>query len=86
MLADDRIVGSPTQAPRLPELTPTERYVLIGIVQGLSTKEIAKELGNSPRTVEIHSGKMLGARNRMHAAALAIGYYRMDIDVKPVER
>ena len=47
-------------------LTPRERVVLAQIVKGASTKESARSLGISPRTVEFHRANImqkLGARN-----------------------
>jgi len=41
-------------AERLEQLTPREREVLAGIVNGASNKEIAARLGISVRTVETH--------------------------------
>jgi regulatory LuxR family protein len=45
------------------------------LVQGASTKSISQILGLSPRTVDVHASSIirkLGARNRIHAAALAV--------------
>jgi DNA-binding NarL/FixJ family response regulator len=39
---------------KLEQLTPREREVLVGIVNGDTNKEIAGRLGISPRTVETH--------------------------------
>lgn len=47
-------------------LTPRERVILTQIVKGASTKESARSLGISPRTVEFHRANImqkLGARN-----------------------
>ena len=55
-------------------LTPRERDVLHGLARGCSNKVIAYELGISPRTVEIHRGRMmkqLGVRSVSHALRLA---------------
>jgi two-component system response regulator FixJ len=46
-------------AGRLATLTPREREVLDGLVNGLSNKAIASELGASPRTIEVHRGRVL---------------------------
>ena len=55
-------------------LTKRERDVLIGIVEGDSTKQIAKQLGISPRTVEIHRANMYSRLNaRSTADAIRIG-------------
>lgn len=50
----------------LPDLTPRERDVLQLITNGHSNKEAGRELGISPRTVEVHRGRVMekfGARN-----------------------
>lgn len=41
-------------ASRLAMLTPREREVLEGMVAGLASKAIARDLGASPRTIEVH--------------------------------
>jgi DNA-binding CsgD family transcriptional regulator len=50
----------------MPPLSEREQQVLDRLVEGLRTKEIARSLGLSPRTVEIHRSHILrkfGARN-----------------------
>lgn len=44
---------------RLQVLTPREREVLGGLVDGLPNKTIAYDLGISPRTVEIHRANLM---------------------------
>jgi two-component system response regulator FixJ len=44
---------------RLNALTPRERDVLAGLVDGQSNKMIAYDLGISPRTVEIHRANLM---------------------------
>lgn len=59
----------------LERLSPRERQVLQGLVQGDSNKEIARVLNISPRTVEIHRMKMMGkigARNSAEAIRLGL--------------
>lgn len=59
----------------LERLSPRERQVLQGLVQGESNKEIARVLNISPRTVEIHRMKMMGkigARNSADAIRLGL--------------
>jgi FixJ family two-component response regulator len=51
---------------RLAQLTAREREVLAAAARGLHAKEIARELGISARTVEVHKTRImakLGARN-----------------------
>jgi len=62
-----------------PRLTPRERDVLVGVSEGKSNKEIARDLAIQEVTVKLHLktlSRKLGARNRTHAAMLArdIGY------------
>lgn len=55
-------------------LTPREKEVLIGLAQGLSNKEIARNLDVQEVTVKLHVktlSRKLQARNRTHAAMLA---------------
>lgn len=46
-------------AQRLETLTPREREVLEGIIQGKANKAIAYELGTSVRTVETHRANLM---------------------------
>ena len=48
------------------QLTPREREVLQLITNGQSNKEAGRDLGISPRTIEVHRARVmekLGARN-----------------------
>lgn len=59
---------------RLAALTPRERDVLVGLVQGYPNKTIAYDLGISPRTVEVHRANVmtkLGVRSLSEALQLA---------------
>lgn len=47
-------------AARLAALTPREREVLALLVAGLSTKDIARTLGTSPRTIDVHRARVFG--------------------------
>jgi FixJ family two-component response regulator len=40
-------------------LTPREREVLDAIAQGLTHREVGERLGISPRTVEVHKGRVM---------------------------
>jgi two-component system response regulator FixJ len=46
-------------AQRIAALTPRERQVLDILVTGKSNKEIAKTLGTSPRTIDVHRARVL---------------------------
>ncbi len=50
--------GSAEAAERLAVLTPREREVLDLLVTGKSNKEIAKVLGTSPRTIDVHRARV----------------------------
>ncbi len=52
---------------RLERLTERERQVLDGVLNGLSNKQIAAELGVSPKTIEVHRAHMM---NKMGASSL----------------
>ena len=52
--------------PAADQLTPRERDVLARIAAGASNKEAGRELGISPRTIEVHRARImakLGAKN-----------------------
>jgi two-component system response regulator FixJ len=53
---------------RLETLSERERQVLDGVVDGHPNKVIARDLGISPRTVEIYRAKLMA---KMHADNLA---------------
>ncbi|PTN13162.1 response regulator transcription factor [Nitrosomonas aestuarii] len=59
---------------RLSKLTEREKEVMVLVVQGFSSKEIATQLDISHRTVEIHRGNIMhktGAANLLELAQLA---------------
>ena len=59
------VVG-PVEVRGFSQLTPREREVLQLITNGQSNKEAGRELGISPRTIEVHRARVmekLGARN-----------------------
>jgi FixJ family two-component response regulator len=55
-------------AARMRRLTPREREVMLLVAEGWTSKEIAKVLGLSHRTVELHRAMILG---KMQASSLA---------------
>ena len=55
-------------AERLHGLSPRERQVLEGLVAGRPNKAIGRDLGISPRTVEIYRAKVM---EKMKAASLS---------------
>ena len=57
-LHQQRLFQASRQA-RLALLTPKEQEVLQGILQGLSSREIAEQLGLSVRTVENHRARLM---------------------------
>lgn len=62
---------------RFRQLTPREHEVLTLITQGLTNKDIARDLGISPRTVENHRARMMekmGAANLAELCRLATVY------------
>ncbi len=69
-------VAADMARPReLPALTPREKAVLSALVAGRSNKEIARDLGISHRTVEVHRASLmtrLGARNLAEAVRMGL--------------
>ena len=62
-------------ARKLDLLSPRERAVLEGLLEGLPNKSIAYDLGISPRTVEIHRARVMdkmGARSLSELIRLAL--------------
>jgi len=67
----------------LDRLSPRERQVLQGLLEGMTNKEIARHLELSPRTVEMHRANMmhdLGLTSLSHALRLAV-----DAELIPLE-
>ena len=61
---------------RVARLTPREREVLVGLVNGGTNKSIGRDLGISPRTVELHRAQVmhrLNASNLTELLQIAIG-------------
>lgn len=62
-----QFAANQTGAARIARLTPREREVLTGLVNGGTNKSIARDLGISPRTVELHRAQVI---NRLNASNL----------------
>ncbi len=52
------------------ELTPRERQVVLRLGKGLTSKEIARELGLSPRTIDDYRARLLTKFNSRNVAEL----------------
>ncbi|MFC0406715.1 PAS domain S-box protein [Roseomonas elaeocarpi] len=71
-------------ASRVERLTPRERDVLLGLVEGGTNKTIGKKLGISPRTVELHRAQVM---NRLNAGSLTeLLQIALAAGIKPVTR
>lgn len=66
--AHKRSIRQATIQARLDLLTPREYQVMEGVVAGHSNKIIARQLGISPKTVELHRANMMA---KMHADSVA---------------
>jgi two-component system nitrate/nitrite response regulator NarL len=69
-----RPVEGPSTSPIRTLLTDREQHVLQGLCDGLSNKEIARQLDIREPTVKVHAQavfRKIGARNRTHAAMIA---------------
>jgi DNA-binding CsgD family transcriptional regulator len=53
------IVAKRSEHHRLDTLTPRERGVFEKLITGASNKEVGRQLGISPRTIEIHRARIL---------------------------
>lgn len=63
---------------RLSQLTPREEGILALLLQGKTNKEVAKQLGLSPRTVEIHRKNVLTKTETSNLIELGQLYYIAD--------
>ena len=80
-LVEDGNGGPPAEPARV--LTARESEVIALVAQGFTTRQIAERLVVSPTTVDSHIRSVmerLGARNRVHAVALALA--RGEVSVK----
>ena len=68
--------------PPVPQLTPRQSEILRSMVQGLTNKDIAKQLGIRPDGVNLHIIDILdklGAANRTEAVAIALRKHLLKI-------
>ena len=68
--------------PPLPELSQRQMEILQSITRGLTTPDIAKQLGISAESVKMHSSILfskLGASNRTEAVAIALRKHLLKI-------
>jgi len=61
------VIPDENAGARVARLTPREREVLIGLIEGGTNKSIGRKLGISPRTVELHRAQVM---NRLNASSL----------------
>lgn len=78
VMPSDRLADPLVQA-RLETLTPREREVFDLLVTGMSSKVIARELGGSHRTIEIHRAQVMRKMMARHLPELV----RMSIESIP---
>lgn len=69
---------------RLQQLTPREHDVLEHLVVGRSNKEVALQLGISPRTVEIHRARLMEKMQADNLAQLVRMAISLGIDPSPI--
>ncbi len=65
-----------SEARPLTEMTPRERQIVTMMADGLTSKEIARALEISPRTVDVHRARLLekfGAKNSLELVARVAG-------------
>lgn len=65
---------------RLQCLTRRERQVLAGVARGMTNKAIGRDLGISPRTVEIHRAHMTGKLDVHNLSELLRLVYESELD------
>jgi len=81
--SDRRAARAEEAAVRLKILTPRERDVLNGLVEGLPNKTIAYDLGISPRTVEIHRANVMAKLEvKSLSEALRIAFAAGDVEAE----
>jgi FixJ family two-component response regulator len=77
-----RLQGRPPDtdcARRLGTLTPRERVVFERMIEGKTSKVIARELGGSFRTIEIHRARIMSKTGAVSLADLVRMTFEMDV-------
>ena len=78
-LARERLLVDRQSQDRVTSLSEREREILALIVSGLTNKQIARDLGLSPRTVEAHRANLSG-KLQVHSLAQLIRRYGAIVD------
>jgi NarL family two-component system response regulator LiaR len=81
-VAQDLVSESASQSEIGHDLTDREREVLVLLAQGLSNKQIAKQVHRSQFTIRHHVSQIiskLDAANRAEAAAIAVQHGLVDV-------
>ena len=71
-----------TDDPPVPKLSPRQSEILASIVRGLSTEDVARQLGLSVQMVKEHLSatfEKIGANNRAEAVAIALRKHLLKI-------
>lgn len=83
--SEERLLRTDLQE-RLGRLTHRERDVLVLLMEGRSTKEIARTLELSPRTVDNHRGQILTKMNARSAVEIVRNLLVAEIDPRDLSR
>ena len=78
-LVRERVKADQKSQERVTSLSDREREILVLVVTGLTNKQIARDLGLSPRTVEAHRAN-LSAKLEVHSLAQLIRRYGVIVD------
>jgi DNA-binding NarL/FixJ family response regulator len=74
-----KLLETLTLVAKTSTLSPKEIHVMVKVISGLTNKEIAEELDNSSRTIEIHRASIfekLNVRNAIELSQLIHGVIR----------
>ena len=87
VMAGERVISPEieqilTDDPPVPKLSPRQSEILASIVRGLSTEDVARQLGLSVQMVKEHLSatfEKIGANNRAEAVAIALRKHLLKI-------